>query len=50
VTDMYRMFLNATSFNQPIGAWDTHNVTDMRDIFDGGCPIKESPPHWYLDE
>ena len=47
VTTMMRMFEGATSFNQPIGAWDTHNVTDMYGMFYDGCPLKQSPPHWY---
>jgi surface protein len=47
VTNMNRMFAHATSFNQPIDAWDTHNLTNMRGMFDGGCPLQQSPPHWY---
>ena len=47
VTDMSKMFLHARSFNQPIGAWDTHNVTDMKYMLYGGCPLEQSPPHWY---
>ena len=29
VTDMSGMFLNATSFNQPLGGWDVSSVTNM---------------------
>ena len=27
------MFFKATSFNQPLNDWDTHNVKDMRAMF-----------------
>ena len=35
VTDMSKMFQNATSFNQDIGGWDVGNVVSMDNMFDG---------------
>ena len=33
-TSMYGMFERSYNFNQPIGDWDTSNVTTMRRMFD----------------
>lgn len=33
VTDMQELFKDNTTFNQPIGSWDTSNVTTMRGMF-----------------
>ena len=33
VTDMSRLFNNATDFNQPLNDWDVSNVTDMSQMF-----------------
>jgi surface protein len=35
VTDMYRMFMDAEVFNQPVSNFDTSKVTDMGDMFYG---------------
>jgi len=33
VTNMEKIFMGATNFNQDIGSWDTSNVTNMIDMF-----------------
>ena len=33
VTDMYKMFEEATSFNQPLNKWDVSKVTNMSFMF-----------------
>ena len=33
VTDMYKLFERATSFNEDITGWDVSNVTDMSYMF-----------------
>jgi surface protein len=37
VTDMNALFGDYSSFNQPIGDWDTSNVTDMGEMFAGSA-------------
>ena len=51
VTNMWYMFLNATSFNQPLNKWNVSNdVTYMRRMFDGADSFNQ-PLHapWYYD-
>ena len=40
------MFDGATKFNQPIGAWNTSNVTDMSSMFDGATKFNQSLNGW----
>ena len=42
MTDMKWLFLNRATFNQPIGAWDTSNVTTINGMF-SGCSIFNQP-------
>ena len=46
VTDMSRMFLNATSFNQPIEKWNVSNVTDMSMMFTGATAFNQPLEAW----
>ena len=44
VTDMSGMFVSATSFNQPIGNWDTSWGTIMVDMFKGATSYSYPKP------
>ena len=46
VTDMHFMFLDATSFNQPIGNWDTSKVMNMMGIFAEAKSFNQPIGNW----
>jgi len=41
VTRLNQMFLGATTFNQPLGKWDTYHVTDMCNMLDGATSFNQ---------
>ena len=43
---MERMFQNAKSFNQPIGNWNTQNVTNMYLMFSGASSFNQPIGNW----
>ena len=52
VTNMYRMFRNATNFNNSgsdsIRNWDTSNVTTIQEMFYGPCAIDQPLDGWNI--
>ena len=46
VTDMSRMFQNATSFNQDISNWDVSKVIDMHGMFHGATAFNQDISNW----
>ncbi|MDN5213267.1 BspA family leucine-rich repeat surface protein [Fulvivirgaceae bacterium BMA12] len=46
VTDMSKMFQNATSFNQDIGRWDVSKVINMHATFHGATAFNQDIDGW----
>lgn len=46
VTSLIEMFLNNTTFNQPIGIWDVSNVTTMLDTFRNAYSFNQPIGDW----
>ena len=45
-SNMYYMFYEASSFNQPFQRWDTRSVTDMRWMFNGASSFNQPLQRW----
>ena len=46
VTNMYRIFYNAFTFNQPIGSWDVSNVNNMYGMFNFATNFNQPIGSW----
>ena len=46
LTDASSLFLNASSFNEPIDSWYTSNVTNMDQMFSGANAFNQPISHW----
>lgn len=46
ITDMYRMLVNETEFNQDIGDWDVSNVNNMFSMFDNAICFNQDISDW----
>ena len=49
VTDMSRLFMGKSKFNDDISAWDTSNVTDMSYMFHGAKSFNQPLNDWCVD-
>ncbi|MCH8906068.1 MAG: DUF285 domain-containing protein [Candidatus Heimdallarchaeota archaeon] len=50
VTNMYAMFREASSFNQPIGTWDVSNTTNMQYMFRDAVSFNQSIAEWNVSK
>lgn len=46
VTDMSKLFLDASEFNDPIGSWDVSNVRTMHAMFDNAIEYNQPLENW----
>jgi surface protein len=46
VTSLFNTFINTTAFNQPIGSWNTSNVTNMSAMFNVASAFNQNISNW----
>ena len=49
VTDISRLFMGKSKFNDDISAWDTSSVTTMESMFDGASAFNQPLNDWQVD-